>query len=112
MFDRERGRITKQERVLVLLIGFGAACWALWLLGRTHEHIPRCKSTTTRPQYRRRNMLKRGAMTFVTRANQGAPLTLPRVPKLRVLDDPRTFLPNKGDGERKHRATRYQDVTQ
>jgi hypothetical protein len=28
MFDWERGRVTKPERVLVLLMGFGAACWA------------------------------------------------------------------------------------
>jgi Transposase DDE domain len=112
MFDWERGRVTKTERVLVLLIGFGAACWALWLLGRTHEHIPRCKPTTTRPQYRRRNILKHGAITFVTRAKQGASLALPRLPKLRVLDYPRIFLPSKDTSERKHRATRYRDVMQ
>jgi len=52
MFDWERGRVIKPERVLVLLMGFGAACWALWLLGRTHEHVPQCKATTIRPSLR------------------------------------------------------------
>jgi hypothetical protein len=95
MFDWERGRVTKPERVLVLLMGFGATCWALWLLGRTHEHIPQCKQTTTRPQPRRRNILKHGAITFVTLVKRREPLHLPTLPILRVLDYPRSFLPAK-----------------
>lgn len=95
MFDWERGRVTKTERVVVLLMGFGAACWALWLLGRTHEHIPRCKPETTRPQPRRRNVLKHGAITFCTRAKRLQTTVLPKLPAVRVLDYPRFFLPAK-----------------
>lgn len=95
MFDWERGRVTKEERVLVLLMGFGAACWALWLLGRTHEHIPHCKATTDKPQPRRRNVLKHGAITFRTRSKRGLSTLLPKLPAVRVLDYPRFFLPTK-----------------
>lgn len=95
MFDWERGRVTKEERVLVLLMGFGVACWALWLLGRTHEHIPRCKATTEKPQPRRRNVLKHGAITFRTRCKRRLKSLLPKLPAVRVLDYPRFFLPAK-----------------
>jgi hypothetical protein len=95
MFDWERGRVTKKERVLVLLTGFGAACWALWLLGRTHEHIPRCKVTTDKPQPRRRNILKHGAITFRTRCKRHLKSLLPKLPAVRVLDYLRFFLPAK-----------------
>jgi hypothetical protein len=95
MFDWERGRVTKPERVLVLLMGFGAACWALWLLGRTHEHVPECKPSTTRPQPRRRNVLKHGAMVFRTKTKQRKSLVLPKLTATRVLDYPRFFLPPK-----------------
>jgi hypothetical protein len=91
MFDWERGRVTKSERVMVLLIGFGAACWALWLLGRQQEHIPQCKETTTRPQPRRRNILKHGAITFRTKTKRREPLVLLELVPLRVLDYPRFF---------------------
>jgi hypothetical protein len=93
MFDWERGRVTKSERVMVLLIGFGVACWALWLLGREYEHVPRCKETTSRPQPRRRNILKHGAISFLTRLKQGEMCVLPRLAAARVLDYPRFFLP-------------------
>jgi hypothetical protein len=93
MFDWERGRVSKSERVLVLLMGFGAACWALWLLGRQQEHIPQCKETTTRPQPRRRNILKHGAITFRTKTKRREPLVLLSLVPLRVLDYPRFFLP-------------------
>jgi len=95
MFDWERGRVTKTERVLVLLMGFGAACWAFWLLGRTHEQIPQCKQTTTRPQPRRRNILKHGAITFRTKTKRHERLVLPKLTATRVLDYPRFFLPVK-----------------
>jgi hypothetical protein len=91
MFEWERGRVTKPERVLVLLMGFGTACWALWLLGRTHEHIPQCKASTIRPQPRRRNILKHGALTFVTRTKRREALVLPKLTAVRVLDYPRFF---------------------
>ena len=81
MFDWERGRVTKTERVLVLLMSFGVACWALWLFGRTHEHIPQCKETTTRPQPRRRNILKPGAITFVTRTKRQELTHLAKLPR-------------------------------
>jgi hypothetical protein len=77
MFAWERGRERKTERVLVLLMGFDTACWGLWLLGRTHEHIPQCKQTTIRPQPRRRNILKHGAIAFRTKTKRGEPLVLP-----------------------------------
>ena len=93
MFDWERGRVTKKERVIVLLMGFGAACWALWLLGRQHEHIPKCKATTTRPQPRRRNILKHGAIMFRTKTKQGQTLVLNMCVALRVLDYLHFFLP-------------------
>jgi len=95
MFDWERGRVTKTERVLVLLMGFGAACLAFWLLGRTHEQIPQCKETTTRPQPRRRNILKHGAITFRTKTKRHERLVLPKLTATRVLDYPRFFLPVK-----------------
>lgn len=95
MFDWERGRVIKTERVLVLLMGFGVACWALWLLGRTHEHIPQCKETTTRAQPRRRNILKHGAITFRTKTKRREVLVLPKLTATRVLDYPRFFLPAK-----------------
>jgi hypothetical protein len=95
MFDWERGRVTKKERVVVLLMGFGVACWALWLLGRTHEHIPRCKATTEKPQPRRRNILKHGALTFRTRCKRRLKSLLLKLPAVRVLDYPRFFLPPK-----------------
>jgi hypothetical protein len=41
MFDWEHGWLTKTERVLVLVMGFGVARWALWLLGRTHNTFRR-----------------------------------------------------------------------
>ena len=88
--------MTKTERVLVLLMGFAVACWAVWLLGRTHEHIPQCKATTTRPQPRRRNIIKHGAITFRTKTKRHAALVLPKLTATRVLDYPRFFLPAKG----------------
>jgi hypothetical protein len=95
LFDWERGRVTKTECVLVLLMGFGAACWAIWLLGHTHEHIPKCKPTTTRPQPRRRNILKHGAIVFATKTKCCIKLVLPSLNAVCVLDYPRFFLPPK-----------------
>lgn len=95
MFDWERGRVTKKERVVVLLMGFGVACWALWLIGRAHEHIVHCKATTEKPQPRRRNILKHGAITFRTKTKRQEQLILPPLTAARVLDYPRFFLPAK-----------------
>ena len=33
LFDWERGRVSDPPRVAILLMGFGCACWALWLIG-------------------------------------------------------------------------------
>jgi hypothetical protein len=93
LFDWERGWVTKSERVMVLLVGFGAACWALWLLGRQHQHIPQCKETTTHPQPHRRNILKHGAITFRAKTKRREPLVPRELVPLRVLDYPRFFLP-------------------
>src|ERR671927_353152 len=60
LFDWERGRIVEPERVTVLLIGISCALWAMWLLGRAHEHIPNCKPTTSKPQPRRKSIIKQG----------------------------------------------------
>jgi hypothetical protein len=93
MFNWERGRVVKTERVMVLLLGFGAACWALWLLGRVHEHFPKCKEGTKRLQPRRRNILKHGAILFRTKSKRGETLVLPQLVAARVLDYPRFSRP-------------------
>jgi hypothetical protein len=41
LFEWERGRVTVPARVTVLLMGFGCACWLLWILGRRHERTSR-----------------------------------------------------------------------
>jgi hypothetical protein len=60
MFNWEGGRVVIPERVTVLLMAAGAACWAVWLLGRAHEHRSRRKPTTTRSQTQRQCIIKRG----------------------------------------------------
>jgi hypothetical protein len=93
LFDWERGRIVEEERVTVLLIGMSCALWAMWLLGRTHEHIPTCKPTTSKPQPRRKSIIKQGISAFTTANKQHRPLTLGTPPLPRVLDYLRTFGP-------------------
>jgi hypothetical protein len=93
LFDWERGRITEDERVTVLLIGISCALWAMWLLGRAHEHIPNCKPTTTKPQPRRKSIIKQGISAFTNAVKQHRPLTLGTPPQLRVLNYERTFGP-------------------
>lgn len=93
LFDWERGRIVEEERVTVLLIGISCALWAMWLLGRAHEHIPNCKPTTSKPQPRRKSILKQGISAFTTANKQHRRLTLPTPPLPRVLDYQRTFGP-------------------
>ena len=91
LFDWERGRIIEEERVRVVLIGISCALWAMWLLGRAHEHIPKCKPTTTKPQPRRKSSIKQGIGAFINTSKKHRALSLstPRVP--RVLDYQRTF---------------------
>jgi len=91
LFDWERGRIIEEERVRVLLIGISCALWAMWLLGRAHEHIPKCKPTTTKPQPRRKSLIKQGISVFITASKKHRTLTLSTPPLPRVLDYQRTF---------------------
>jgi Transposase DDE domain len=93
LFDWERGRIVEEERVTVLLIGISCALWAMWLLGRAHEHIPNCKPTTSKPQPRRRSIIKQGISAFTNASKKHRALSLPTPPLPRVLDYQRTFGP-------------------
>ena len=97
LFDWERGRIVEEERVTVLLIGISCALWAMWLLGRAHEHIPNCKPTTTKPQRRRKSIIKQGISAFTNATKKHCALSLPTPPQPRVLDYQRTFGPLVND---------------
>jgi Transposase DDE domain len=93
LFDWERGRITDCDRVDVLLIGISCAIWAMWLLGRSHEHVPIVKPTTTTPQPRRKSIIQEGISAFTNANKKHRPLTLATPPQPRVLDYVRTFAP-------------------
>jgi hypothetical protein len=91
LFEWERGRVSAPERVAVLLMGFGCACWALWMLGRSNERRSRRKPTTTRTQLRRQNIIKRGwDVLQAARKRRCMPL-MPAPPAPRVLDYQRRF---------------------
>jgi len=92
-FDWERGRIIAFERVEILLIGISCALWAMWLLGRAHEHIPKHKPSTTTAQPRRKSVIQQGISTFTNASKKQRTLTLTTPPKPRVLDYVRTFEP-------------------
>ena len=91
LFEWERGRVTAPARVMVLLMGFGCACWVLWILGRTHERISRRKPTTTRTQLRRQNVLKRGWEVLQAARKRRCMLPMPAPPAPRVLEYQRRF---------------------
>jgi hypothetical protein len=91
LFDWERGRITEEERVTVLLIGISCALWAMWLLGRAHEHLPQRKPTTTKPQSRRKSIIKQGISAFTNAKKHHRSLSLGTPPQPRVLTYERTF---------------------
>ena len=91
LFDWERGRIIEEEWVTVLLIGISCALWAMWLLGRAHEHIPKCKPTTTKPQPRRKSSIKQGIGAFINTSKKHRAVSLSTPPVPRVLDYQRTF---------------------
>jgi hypothetical protein len=91
LFDWERRRIVEQERATVLLIGISCALWAMWLLGRAHEHIPACKPSTTKPQPRRKSIIKQGISAFTNASKKHRALSLPTPPLPRVLDYQRMF---------------------
>ena len=90
-FDWERGRIIEEERVRVLLIGISCALWAMWLLGRAHEHIPKCKPTTNKPQPRRKSSIKQGIGACINASKKHRALSRSTPPVPRVLDYQRTF---------------------
>lgn len=91
LFDWERGRVEEPSRVTILLMGFGCACWALWLLGRANERLARRKRSTTRTQLRRQNVIKRGwEVLQAARKRRNMP-RLPPPPAPRVLDYQRRF---------------------
>ena len=91
LFEWERGRVKQPSRVAILLMGFGCACWALWLLGRANERLPRRKSATTRCQVRRQNVIKRGwEVLQAARKRRCMPL-IPAPPAPRVLDYQKRF---------------------
>jgi hypothetical protein len=87
LFDWERGRIIDPDRLSVLLIGISCALWAMWLLGREHEHIPQRKPTTTKPPSRRKSIIKQGISAFKNANKHHRSLVLGTPPQPRVLDD-------------------------
>lgn len=91
LFDWERGRVTEPSRVTILLMGFGCACWALWLLGRANERLPRRKPTTTRTQLRRQNVIKRGWEVLQAARKRRCMPKVPAPPRPRVLDYKKRF---------------------
>ena len=93
LFDWERGRICDFERVDILLMGISCALWAMWLLGRAHEHIPILKPSTTLPQPRRKSIIQQGISAFTNASKHHRPLTLSAPPQPRVLDYSHTFAP-------------------
>jgi len=93
LFDWERTRIVEFERVEILLIGISCALWAMWLLGRAHEHIPKHKPSTTTAQPRRKSVIQQGISAFTNASKKQRSLTLTTPPKPRVLDYTRIFEP-------------------
>jgi hypothetical protein len=91
LFQWESGRVRAPARVTILLMGFGTACWALWLLGRTHERISRRKPTTTRSQSRRQSVIKRGWEVLQAARKRRQMPCLPPPPAPRVLTYQRRF---------------------
>ena len=91
LFDWERGRIIEEERVTVLLIGISCALWAMWLLGRAHERLPKRKLTTSTVQSRRKSIIKQGISVFTNATKKHLALSLGTPPQLRVLDYQHTF---------------------
>lgn len=85
-FNWEDGRVTHPPRVTILLMGFGCACWALWVLGRVHEKTSKRKPTTTKTQSRRRNIIKWGWEVLRSACKRRNILAVPPPPAPRVLD--------------------------
>lgn len=91
LFDWQRGRVTDPSRVTILLMGFGCACWALWLVGRANERLARRKPTTTRTQLRRQNVIKRGWEVLQAARKRRSMPSIPPPPKPRVLEYQKRF---------------------
>ncbi len=91
LFQWERSRVTRWERVEVLLLGAACATWVAWMLGRQHERRPTPKATTTKPQPRRRRVVKDGLRCITDMQKGHRVLCLQPLPPLRVLDYERTF---------------------
>jgi len=91
LFQWERSRVTRWERVEVLLLGAACATWVAWMLGRQHERRPTLKATTTQPQPRRRRVVKDGLRCITDMLKGHRVLCLQPPPSLRVLDYERTF---------------------
>lgn len=91
LFDWERGRVVKPARVAVLLMGFGCACGALWMLGRRNERVSQRKRTTTRTQLRRQNIIKRGWDVLQSARKRRQMPVMPAPPAARVLTYQRRF---------------------
>lgn len=86
LFQWERGRVVEPGRVEILLIAVSCAVWVLWMLGRSYERIPRRKSSTTRPQKRRKSIIKQGIDVFEKFRKKKIEVTLELPPRPRVLD--------------------------
>jgi hypothetical protein len=91
LFNWERGRVNEPPRVTILLMGFGCACWALWLLGRANERLSRRKPTTTRTQLRRQNVIKRGWEVLQAARKRRCMPSIPPPPAPRVLEYQKRF---------------------
>lgn len=91
LFQWERSRVTRWERVEVLLLGAACATWVAWMLGRQHERRPTPKATTTQPQPRRRRVVKDGLRCIADMLKGHRVLCLQPLPPLRVLEYERTF---------------------
>jgi hypothetical protein len=79
------------ERVTVLLMGFGCACWVLWLLGLAHERLSRRKSTTTSEPRRRQSIIKRGWNVLQAARQKRRKPAILAPPEPRVLTYQRRF---------------------
>jgi hypothetical protein len=91
LFNWEQGRVRAPARVAILLMGFGCACWALWILGRAHERVVKPKKPSRRPPVRRQNIIKRGWEVLQAARKRRRMPPLPVLPEPRVLEYRRRF---------------------
>lgn len=91
LFNWEQGRVRAPARVAILLMGFGCACWALWILGRAHERVVTPKKPSSRPPKRRQNIIKRGWDVLQNARKRRQMPSLSSLPAPRVLEYRRRF---------------------